>query len=462
MKGNLYCLDKLFSVKYITLWQISLRLRRIIIKSSLIDPYSCCRKNSKNRADQFKSFHENVKINNGPEETHIYSIKKKRLPLKTIYKKYGEKLKNPESMMANRRLKKLKKKMKTKEKLINSLFYDPFKPLNLKSKILTQYDKPQPFGTPNGVPALRRQNQINQDYFSSHLPHPKISKSTNNVVSEIRATSLDFKFPVKANDNDSIISNNSEEEILEKNTNQDSTSLKRSHDAACNTTNEKKFRNGAQLFNLMTEINSTPTPQNVRRSRFRTTLVDRPNIPKPSRILTHLAKEEDEIDKMMYKYSNLNARMKKCKDRVLNERKNPSRNILVLKQKNSVTKESLKEGDHAIADLNKDENMMKNTIKNIVKAIVLTRNTKTNEIQDFTLNRRLGEKRKTRKIKILENVSTSINNQFLDEGSPMMPSISVHQVDEKQKRKDVISYSKLPATLSMNTINLRSMTPSSL
>ena len=61
-------------------------------------------------------------------------------------------------MMANKRLKRLKKKVETKEKLINTLFYDPLKPLNLKSRLLSQYDKVYIREEDGNKVALRRQN----------------------------------------------------------------------------------------------------------------------------------------------------------------------------------------------------------------------------------------------------------------------------------------------------------------
>lgn len=84
--------------------------------------------------------------------------KKKIIPLKQLYSKHSDKIKNTEFIRANKRLKLFRKSMVTNEKLVDSLFHNPFNPLNLKSRILT--DSENSFAEQPKSFVLRRQDQL--------------------------------------------------------------------------------------------------------------------------------------------------------------------------------------------------------------------------------------------------------------------------------------------------------------
>lgn len=151
-------------------------------------------------------------------------VKKKILPLKVLYRDYADKLKNPQFIQANKRLKKFRSTMESKEKLVSTLFYDPFKPLNLNSKMLTELDDEV---NHEDTHILKRQNQVSLHNrrkllsSSNSLQMPKFYFQTKASSSSIVWFNiyLDFQLKIHADpeDNQSLVSENSEDdEIINK------------------------------------------------------------------------------------------------------------------------------------------------------------------------------------------------------------------------------------------------------
>ena len=112
-------------------------------------------------------------------------IKKKIIPLRVIYKQHADKIKNKDYMLANKRLKRYRRNVESKQKLISSLFYDPFKPLDLNSRVLTENEKKKRDEPVIANTILKRQDQLDPQFEMSRNRTPMRANMSQQVMPKL-------------------------------------------------------------------------------------------------------------------------------------------------------------------------------------------------------------------------------------------------------------------------------------